>query len=335
FIGNFVYIDGVLEWNTFDEGRVVYPSTGVCFFENHVKDHLGNVRVTYSKNGTIANARDVYAYYPFGMGINSLTATYVTLREAKNEYLYNGKMYQDELGLNWYDYGARFYDPVVARWWSVDPLGEKYRKLSLYNFCINNPIRFIDPDGNEIVDANGKPVTYSSSKGWSSNATNDVKRIGNALLKTRAGTEQFNKMVNSKTKISLEISQDTKVAGNTYNLGKMLPGRSSKEGSNIKLEDAKLIVYEGTINRFMEDTKNSNDKLAQEYQANTTNNDERIAAVAGHEIEHLTPENLKLNDSGSTDVEKKPREIEKKILSELGSKLTPMKPLIPNRIEKQ
>ncbi|HLN52948.1 MAG TPA: DUF6443 domain-containing protein [Lentimicrobium sp.] len=147
FIGNFVYIDGVLEWNTFDEGRVVYPSTGVCFYENHVKDHLGNVRVTFSKNGTIANARDVYAYYPFGMGINSLTATYVTLREAKNEYLYNGKMFQDELGLNWYDYGARFYDPVVGRWWAEDPMSEVSRRWSPYSYCYNNPIRFIDPDG--------------------------------------------------------------------------------------------------------------------------------------------------------------------------------------------
>jgi len=108
FIGNFVYVDGIPAWNNFDEGRVVYPSAGAYFYENYIKDHLGSVRVTYSKSGTTTNVRDVFSYYPFGMTINSLTATSVTARETRNEYLYNGKMFQDRLGLNWLDYGARF-----------------------------------------------------------------------------------------------------------------------------------------------------------------------------------------------------------------------------------
>ncbi|MEZ5196698.1 MAG: RHS repeat-associated core domain-containing protein [Bacteroidales bacterium] len=113
-----------------------------------LKDHLGNTRITFTETGEVIQED---SYYPFGMSMNGLC--YQNGLDFENKYLYNGKELQDEFGLGWYDYGARFYDPALGRWHVPDPRAEKYESWSPYNYALNNPLYFIDPDGDTVKTA--------------------------------------------------------------------------------------------------------------------------------------------------------------------------------------
>jgi RHS repeat-associated protein len=68
-----------------------------------------------------------------------------------NRYQYNGKELNTDFGLNLNDYGARWYDSAIARWTSVDPLAGKHPSWTPFNYCMQNPVRLIDPDGRDTT----------------------------------------------------------------------------------------------------------------------------------------------------------------------------------------
>ncbi len=78
-----------------------------------------------------------------------------TAKVTDNSRKYNGKELNEDLGLNLYDYGARWYDPAVGRWWTVDPMGEKSLDISSYVFVANNPLIYLDPTGMFIELSSG------------------------------------------------------------------------------------------------------------------------------------------------------------------------------------
>ncbi len=101
-----------------------------------MKDHQGNNQAVVDQSG---NVEETNHYYPFG-GIFAST-------ENIQPYKYNGKEFDGKKGLNWYDYGTRMYDPAIGRFTTADPMAEKYYEVNPYAYCGNEPMTFVDPDG--------------------------------------------------------------------------------------------------------------------------------------------------------------------------------------------
>jgi len=150
YLGNIVYEDNAIKYILSEEGRILKNDNGAFTFNYFLKDHLGNTRVTIDQTGKLMQEN---AYYPFGMQINGLC--FETGVDLPNQYLYNGKEFQEDFGLDWFDYGARFYDGELGRWHVVDPMAEKTFSWNPYDYTLNNPVRFVDIDGRSSSKPSG------------------------------------------------------------------------------------------------------------------------------------------------------------------------------------
>ncbi|WP_254887077.1 RHS repeat domain-containing protein, partial [Bacteroides xylanisolvens] len=137
YCGNAIYENGILKMLLNESGYYSFQDNKFHFY---IKDHQGNIRVVADEAGKVDEVND---YYPFG-GLMSNVCNNV------QSYKYNGKELDRKGGLDWYDYGARYYDAAIGRWHAVDPLAEKYYGISPYAYCVNNPISLIDPDGKAV-----------------------------------------------------------------------------------------------------------------------------------------------------------------------------------------
>ncbi len=290
----------------------VYLSNESTAQENAFYDDL---KITHTSSLTIVQADD---YYPFGLSFNSFMDT----TETKQNYLYQGKEIQSDLGLNTYDSQWRMYDPVLARTWQIDPHSENYYRLSPFSWAANNPLKFIDFDGRDIVGTDGKSVTYKMVNGqavWSKNTSVDVRRVGNALLRTETGGNQLNKAMSSNVKISITVSNKSVKTESGFKAGKTKYGdvTKSKSTGKYKAGSAEITIYEGSIEDLRSGEHGSND-----FSESGVNQEGGVGAAAGHEIEHaINPDNVdqayknKL-EGQNNDIEATPNEVHKQILKE-------------------
>lgn len=150
YILGFQYVNDVLQFFPTEEGYVAKVGSA---YKNvyQFKDHLGNVRLSYAKNTTSGNLDIIEEshYYPFGLkhsGYNSSTILSSGNTDAQ-KYKYNGKEYQEELGLNITAMDFRQYDNATGRFNTIDAIAELDHDKSPYAFARDNPVVLNDPTG--------------------------------------------------------------------------------------------------------------------------------------------------------------------------------------------
>ncbi|PJC06076.1 MAG: hypothetical protein CO068_13065, partial [Flavobacteriaceae bacterium CG_4_9_14_0_8_um_filter_34_30] len=248
---------------------------------NNYTDHLGNVRLSYTQDpqtGALAILEEQH-YYPFGLqhknyraerqktarwavlanepacraGITKIDREEAlkTLKEAAPPtvplqnpgymYKFQTKELQDELGLNWYDFGLRQYDPALGRMLQIDPV--THHSQSPYTAFDNNPVFWSDPDGADTVDPIKDKTTVISSYVDKSNNTFITQTTTNTTTTTNddgsVSVSYSSASITNKVDAEGNVTKGTSVTQSSGTISKNTDGKISTTAGKTTTREAK------------------------------------------------------------------------------------------------
>ena len=129
--------NGQIEYSMYSQsGKLLYRETGLGGI-NYI--HFGSKLVAKEGTGVVSSGDSIMNYKPFGDSIE----------EAKDDVGYTGHKFDKDLGLSYMQ--ARYYDPVIGRFYSNDPVGytasNPVMSFNRYMYVNNNPYKYNDPNG--------------------------------------------------------------------------------------------------------------------------------------------------------------------------------------------
>ena len=163
-----VYDEFDIEPPVYDSNPVFTPVQSFVHGDDEIEqyffhpDHLGSTSYITNLLGEVSQHME---YFAFG-------ETFVEEHRSSNNspYKFNGKELDEETG--WYYYGARYYDPRISVWLSVDPLAEQ--TMTPYQYTYQNPVRYIDPNGRMAVPPDDHFNQYGKFLYRDNKSTNNI-----------------------------------------------------------------------------------------------------------------------------------------------------------------
>ena len=244
------------------------------------------------------NENMYYNYYPFGTPYSDGTSTHTAMQPFK----FGAKELDMTHGWHTYDFGARIYDPTLARWLSPDPMMEKYYPWSPYVYCGNDPVRYIDLDGKAdyfttsgifIKSDNNKKDSYIYIQTETGNVKLADYNFGNGYNNLRA-----------MMRVVYHYANETGLIGKARSIGVESNGKNTNELANTN-EDKRVRVHvsNGHFPESLSHIENLKSTLRhEEYHIDITDKPSEEVLVIMQEMEHpdffKTTQSFKDNTSG-------------------------------------
>lgn len=202
------------------------------------------------------------SYYPFG-GI--IADTLLTKGRDVQNRMYNGKELDTSNNLWWYDYVTRPYDPTPPRFTTPDPLAEKYYPWNYYTYCVNNPVKNIDPDGRVIIPVHG---TWSKTTTWED--LQGIKQACNNLFNDDNLGESFRWSGGNyriyRTEAAAELITNIRAQLKKYGSGEPITLVGHSHGGNVIIEAVNMMAEIEEFNDIQINILTINTPVREDYQ---------------------------------------------------------------------
>ncbi len=215
--------------------RIFFIFGGAMSAQPNISKNFFSLRVVHRKKEVCAEKKCINVY-PFGLQHKGYNNTInPNGNSTAQKFGFGGKELNEELGIQWHDFGARNYDASLGRWMNLDPLAEDYISWSPYNYTFNNPTNLVDPDGrgvwrpdsegNLIAEEGDSKATLATHLNVSEEEAGEM--IANQNLETTPGeaggvatvkegqTLQVDNNMTRSIKNSDGITTDQELAGDT------------------------------------------------------------------------------------------------------------------------